>query len=561
MTQPSGVGPPPGSSPDAAVSNHVLEIRRRKLPATPKFPSFTPHPFTSWSGWDSPTVVRAALSEHERGRFDRTAQILDAMMRDDRFAGILGTRIHALIGSETSFPVGSTSGDGGAENESEELEDLYPVMCPRGALYDLLRWGLGLGVGIGELLWDTESKQGWVPMLRTWHPRYLRFDITDRYYYLNTQQGEIRIEPGNGQWVLFTPYGYEQGFIHGLIRRCAMMWQARQWALRDWARWSEAHGLPMMALTIPPKFQEDDLERLQTQLTQRGSDMLVSLMKFNDGTGYDLKLIEATSTGWDGFQGLIERCDTNLAVAILGQNLTTEVKAGSFAAARVQDTIRMDILDADGRALEECLNDQVVRPWARFNLGERGLGQDSQPRVRFNTQPPADAAEKGEALSALGAGITALQGAGVQVDVDELVEQADVPVSGPAKTKDEMDAEAAAKQAAANPDVGGIKTPTTKGAGPVPPRLQAASETSSMLGAIAGQGRLDRLGDDVLEDAARVLTPDRLKLLACVAKAKDPDELRRLVEATYQGMDPTQLANVLMRAWAEAELVGLWSQR
>jgi hypothetical protein len=98
---------------------------------------------------------------------------------------------------------------------------------------------------------------------------------------------------------------------------------------------------------------------------------------------------------------------------------------------------------------------------------------------------------------------------------------------------------------------------------PQPPNMYTQSETTdaSMLGAIAGQGRLDRLADDTLQAAARVLTPDRLKLLAIVSKAKDADELRRLVAEAYQGMDETRLADVLMRAWAEAELVGLWSQR
>ena len=39
---------------------------------------------------------------------------------EDRFAGILGTRIHALIGSETSFPVGKDGGAGGAHWPSSQ---------------------------------------------------------------------------------------------------------------------------------------------------------------------------------------------------------------------------------------------------------------------------------------------------------------------------------------------------------------------------------------------------------------------------------------------------------
>src|SRR5690606_5151149 len=140
--------------------------------------------------------------------------------------------------------------------------------------------------------------------------------------------------------------------------------------------------------------------------------------------GFDLKLVEATASTWTTYQAQIQAADNGIAIALTGQNLTSEVQGGSLAAAQVHARVALQFIKGDAGALSTCLHNQVLEPWAEFNIGDR----NAAPWPKWDTTPPEDKAARAQVLVNVGTAIQALKYAGVPVDEAALAEQFDIPL-------------------------------------------------------------------------------------------------------------------------------------
>lgn len=387
-------------------------------------------PPSTFSGEALPPTIRAILTELESGSFYRAALLAERMDRDDRISGVLGTRVNALFGLERRF---EPRGDGRRSSAvAVDAERLWPEMLPEDEFKQLIRWGLLLGIGIGENLWDT-SRLLWKPRLKVWHPQHLAWRWDTESYWLTTRDGgQVEVKPGDPKWVIFAPYGYRRGWMQALIRPLALPWLNRNLALRDWARYSEAHGLPTRVGTIPAGSDTTgDSERFLEQLYNLGSEAVILLSKEADGKGYDFDLVEANGGSPDTFRQLVEKADESIAVAVLGQNLTTTMKTGgSYAAANVHDRVRAEFVKADARSASSMAREYILKPWARFNFGDEELA----PLPKFLTDALEDGASTAGTMKALGEAIAALDAAGIEADVDELARRTNLPIKRVAKS-------------------------------------------------------------------------------------------------------------------------------
>lgn len=75
---------------------------------------------------------------------------------------------------------------------------------------------------------------------------------------------------------------------------------------------------------------------------------------------------------------MLDFLDTRLRMAIVGQNLSGQVKEGSFAAAQAQMTVLEDLVKSDGRQLAEWINDGILRRVIVLNFGE--VDEEDLPR-------------------------------------------------------------------------------------------------------------------------------------------------------------------------------------
>lgn len=329
--------------------------------------------------WD-PRRIRGALRSNLIGDFYSPGMLCDEILGDDRVQATMGSRVAGLMSCE---PIFEPANDSSAAREvCDSFADCWPSLGSYGSQGWMQAYYVMMGWSSAQLVWDT-SGPIWRPHMRPWHPVYTYYHWTLRRYIALSQGGQVAIEPGNGKWVLHAPWGEYRAWVFGALRACAEPWLGRHYAYRDWMRFSEVHGIPIKRAKCPASASAEQRSDFEKRLLNLPSETTVLLARGLEGTNsdYDLDLLEATDTAWESFPGLIDRSDMSIVLAILFQNLTTEVTGGSFKATTSHMDIRQQGVERDDLAWTQTTY-QITRPFSLINYGDADLA----PRVRRDVQ-------------------------------------------------------------------------------------------------------------------------------------------------------------------------------
>lgn len=365
--------------------------------------------------------VQIGLDNHVIGSFNLSADLIDAIMGDDRVQATLGSRVGGLFGRQVKF----TRSDKGDPDLAEEClgawKEAWSTIAPEPALSQMHRWDIMAGFSMSTLIWDTGGEY-WVPRLVPWHLRYSWYLPQFFAYYATTQDGVALVSGGDGLWVLHTPHGAYRGWMQGAVRSVAQPWLIRNFAYRDWARYSERHGMPLIISKEPAAGDPALKEQFAEQLNNLGGEIVLRLPQGTEPQfSFGVELLEASDNSWQAFPGLIDRCDMSIVLAILFQNLTTEVSEGSFAAARVHSDVRQNALAADNRALSHTIYTQIARPFAAINFGDANLA----PFTEWDVEPVEDREASTKVFGEFAQAVFSLRRAGYEIsDPDEIKELA-----------------------------------------------------------------------------------------------------------------------------------------
>lgn len=384
----------------------------------------------------TPALVKSARILADGGTLRLAADLVEDMIADDRVAGVLGARVRGLLGLPLSFEDGSGRArrKRAVKRAIEAQEDFWTIF-PEAELTTVAAWGIVLGVGLGEFVWERDESTGReVQRLYAWHPRWLRFDYSTRRWMLRVGDGieEIEVRPGDRKWLLFTPYGFERPWSWAAWRGIAPWWLLKTFGRNDWGQHSEVHGDPIRLGTSPAGSQKADREAYAADLNGMGSHSVLV-----PPSGYGLELVEATAQTWKMFPAELSEANTAISILLAGANLTSEVKGGSRAAATVHDDIRHDLIAWDAAALSTVMHEQALVPWAEVNFNDAKLA----PWPKWDTAPPDSEAsraaaqkDRATAFGLLADAIQKLRAQGVNVDLAELLELFEVPVDENAPT-------------------------------------------------------------------------------------------------------------------------------
>jgi len=369
--------------------------------------------------------IRGALRGHVIGQFLSSARLADTLTGDDRIASVLNARVKGMLGLPfICKPRAKNRGDEEAKTVSKQIARLWDRMCPRSQVAEFLQWGIQMGFALAEIIWKHRGGM-WVPTIRTWHPQLVYYRYDERAFYVITMDGPVRVTPGDGKWILYAPHGEYRGWMHAIVRTCSAPWRYRTYALRDWARHAEKHGFPWVLARVPLNSQEKDKQAFYAALQNLGSEPTLMTPRVDENNAFDIDLKEAAHPAADVFEKLVQRCDVLISCAILGQNLTTEVQGGSYAAATVHGQVRQDFLEADARTLAQTLKLQLLRPFCIYNYEK---GQKLVPDVAWDTTPPDDKKLTSETVRNFAQCIQQLSQAGFPLDVSAFAKQFGIPI-------------------------------------------------------------------------------------------------------------------------------------
>lgn len=366
--------------------------------------------------------VRSALRLHAEGNFSQSAQLVDAMGEDDILPGLLEKRVDAVLGSDFELRAVDEPNRQLSQRLADRYCDDWWTWFPEGELGELLRWRVMLGVAVGVLDW-VRGSQAWEARLRVLHPQFLRYDQWRRKWFYLAQEGDLEVTPGDGQWILLTDS--TRGYMHGAVRSLATPWISKQLTIRDWNRYSERHGLPIIKAFAPAIAEESDTLAFWDDLQNLQSEMVAQLPTDLDENGaqFDLELLEAKDQSWESFKELIDRCDRRIMVTLLGSNLSTEITTqGSQAASKSHRGVELAKASADAQKLATDLRKQGLFPIAAFNLASVSI--DVMPWPHWDTAPPEDDLGNAQAALAFGQALVQIVKAGYDVEnIDEVAER------------------------------------------------------------------------------------------------------------------------------------------
>jgi len=516
----------------------------------PSFRNYRELPLLVRHAWESYAIVDQALERLEQGQFLEPALLSDAVLSDDRAGGVVDTRVNAVLGLPVKVERQEQSD--GAQEEGEEVRALqqeiaewvqrnWEQMFPHAALKEFFRSGLMLNAGVGELVWDWTSDGKVLPTLKTWHTQFAYWRWDTRSYWLIHQEGVQELAPGDGRWLFSAPNGAEHGWLYALLRRLARLWVDRMFTLRDYARSSEKFGLGVVKAKMPPERDAKDHARFQAQVSNLANESAVFLPQSNDGkSGYDLEMMETDEgTSWQSFEKRLGYLDSSIAIATLGQNLTTEVKqGGSRAAAEVHDTVRDDYSRDDAQGLATVLRTQALTPLVAYNWGYQAamLGVDVSrlvPCVSLEAEPVEDQDVSATAAQAVAAALSDFHLSGAPVDKRAFLQKFNVPV---------LDEGDVAPAPAARP------TDETL-------RVSAARRTRADA---AAKGRLlvDELVEATRKAGASALAGRRERLLRICLTEGSFDGMKAAIRKLYSELQPSKLRDVVAKSWVVGQHLG-----
>lgn len=521
--------------------------------------------------WDV-AKVKSALYEHQTGAFAQSALLVEAMYADDELPTSLDRAVNQIVGSEFSLvPEETEDGkpDPNSEKQAEALKPLWASSFPEHELAKMVRWFLMLGVAIGTLDWDT-SKAPWRPTLRTLHPEFLWWDEgtidpqTGMWgvFRYNSRDGTNEIvTPGDGKWVLLSDG--RESWMRCSVRALATTWLVKQYAWRDWQRYNERHGLPIVIAKVPVQAAADEKSDFFNDVKSLHSETTALLPQFNpeDGPNYELDLLEAKDQSWDTFRAVIERVDRKIQVHFLGTNTNELIgTAGSRATSETGRNITGETAAERERRIVTDLRDQLVKPFSAVNVP--GADLDLAPWPHFNTEGEEDVQKRAEGMKALGEALKSLETAGWDVaNVQEEAERFGLTL---VEREEPEPIEQPGRDAAmsSNDNMGNTGKPERPGGGEAKEEklsqdccgddhAQLAStdpvrveDVGKRDGAVAAQRYLDSLVDALSDraDVAEAISARRMAEI--VAQAKDENDLFALLDAEVDDAAPVDLAEI-----------------
>lgn len=321
----------------------------------------------------TPSRLAAILREADDGSLSTAMQLFEEMEeKDAHLFAVANTRRLALTGLEWQV-ISAADMHSGVDRKCADEAVTYcrEVLNSLDRLDETLQHlslAVGRNIAIAEIVWDVVGgglhPVDIVPIDFT----RIVFDDLDHPRILTQDQPEEGIELLPNKFIVHAPHsvsGHAQR--GGLLRVTAMVYLAKNLALKDWMIFAEVFGMPVRIARYEPTATPEEKRELLRMLESLGSNAAGIFSR-----AVELQVIEANrGTAGPPYERLVEFLNREMSKAWLGQTLTTDIagQKGSYAATAVHETVRQDVLADDMRKEGRTIRRDLLAVLSRLRFG------------------------------------------------------------------------------------------------------------------------------------------------------------------------------------------------
>ena len=218
-----------------------------------------------------------------------------------------------------------------------------------------------------EIMWKKEGNLILPADIKAKPPEWFVFDV-DNNLRLRTKEnlnGELLPD----KKFLCPQYNSSYQNPYGERTLARIFWgiTLKKGGLKFWIAFTEKYGMPFLVGKHPRTMNKEDTANLANLLEAMVQDAIAVVP--NDS---DVSILESSkNSGSDVYERLIDKMNSEISKAILGQTLTTEIgNTGSYAASNTHMGVRKDIIDADKRLVEKTLS-QLIKWIYELNFTDK----------------------------------------------------------------------------------------------------------------------------------------------------------------------------------------------
>lgn len=394
-----------GPSVPAVKVEDIIAVPRDEALGRPNYPDRRPNLMTMftarvkdrWSEYNAtikPEDVVNALRNAEDGDLKEQSDLFERMEEQDMaLSGFMATRRLATAGIK--FSIVPRSDDPKAKEAAALVQQVIEdVNDFRGAMLDMCD-AIGKGISLLEIDWTLSPDRVWIKSLRHISPkRYVYDPDFERILIRADNEDDMQIDPLAQRNIQPPPYK-TIGHIskmrsghparQGALRVVVLAFLIRNFAFKDWSTYGEVFGMPMRVGKYPAGTGDLEKAALLEAVRALGSDSAAIISQQTE-----LEIKDAVDRGVEPYSALTSALRSEMALAILGQEMTNTVGPnGARAQAQVQQMVRQDLLEADCEQLSATIERDLFTPILGYNMGWE-VARLWRPRFVLHYQPPPD---------------------------------------------------------------------------------------------------------------------------------------------------------------------------
>ena len=242
------------------------------------------------------------------------------------------------------------------DQNAEEIEKLLKKLDLQKIISDILD-ATQFGFQPLEIIWKRDKSGHIMPERVTAKPpEWFCFDDDNNLKFRTKENYYGEVVPAKKFLLAQNNPSYNNPYGERTLSRVFWNVTFKKGGLKFWVVFTEKYGMPHLIGKHPRGSTKEETNSLADMLEDMVQDAIAVIP---DDSSIEIQEASKSSSA-EIYEKLIDKMNTEISKAILGQTLTTEIgSTGSYAASNTHMQVRQDIIDSDKKLVEGVINQLI----------------------------------------------------------------------------------------------------------------------------------------------------------------------------------------------------------